>query len=83
MRRLKTRTLRFIEFILVGVIMGMIEDMIAVWFSTGQPITPRVVGVVFVVAFIFAIISEYIVDHPRFWEIVLRMKGEPPVDKKN
>lgn len=74
--RIRNKTLRFIEFFLVGIVMGMAEDVIAVWFSTGEKITFRVIWVVFLVALPFAILSEYVVDHPRFWKTILRMKEE-------
>lgn len=62
-------------------IMGMAEDIIAVYLSTGKRITFRVVWIIFLVALPFAIISEYVVDHPRFWKTIFRMKDEE-VEKK-
>jgi len=79
--RVRKKTLRFIEFFLVGVVMGISEDILAVWFSTGEPITLRVVGIVFLVALPFAIISEYVVDHPKFWKTIFRLKDENGVEK--
>ena len=61
--------------------MGVMEDVIAVWFSTGEKITFRVVWIVFLVALPFAIISEYVVDHPRFWKTVFRLKDDEGVVK--
>lgn len=52
----------FLEFLVFGVIMGVVEDLIAVWFVTGEPITWEVVGIVFLVAIPFAAIGELIVD---------------------
>ncbi len=72
--KIKTRTLRFIEFAFVGVVMGLLEDLLAVFLSTGEPITPKIFVVVFAVALPFAFISEYIVDHPRFWKRVFRLE---------
>lgn len=81
--RIRNKTLRFIEFFLVGVVMGMAEDVLAVWFSTGEKITFRVVWIVFLVALPFAIISEYVVDHPRFWKTIFRLKDDDGgVEKK-
>jgi uncharacterized membrane-anchored protein len=81
--KLKKKTLRFIEFFLIGVIMGITEDVIAIWFATGEKITFHVVWVVFLVALPFAIISEYVVDHPRFWKTIFRIKEENIVAKKD
>ncbi len=80
--KIRNKTLRFIEFFAVGVVMGMLEDVLAVWFSTGEQITFRVVWIVFLVALPFAIISEYVVDHPRFWKTIFRLKDENGVEKK-
>ncbi len=65
--------------------MGVVEDIIAVRFSTDEEITLRVIGIVFLVALPFAVISEYIVDHPRFWKTILRIKenGEGVESKNN
>ncbi|RJP43644.1 hypothetical protein C4587_02800 [Candidatus Parcubacteria bacterium] len=74
--KIRTKTLRFIEFFFVGLLMGMAEDLLAVRLVTGETVTFKTAWVVFLVAFPFAIISEYIVDHPKFWETVFRLKKE-------
>ncbi|MEK9180221.1 MAG: hypothetical protein AAB897_02305 [Patescibacteria group bacterium] len=66
MSRLKK--LRLIEFLVVGLVMGIAEDLLAVYFSTGERIDFRVFWIVFLVALPFAVVSELVVDHPRFWE---------------
>ncbi|MBS3903219.1 MAG: hypothetical protein KGZ30_02455 [Anaplasmataceae bacterium] len=75
MKRLKR--LRLVEFLVIGVLMGAAEDLLAVTLATGEPIDLRIIGIVFFVAIPFAFISEIVVDHPRFWEIIL-----PPKKKK-
>ena len=70
--------MRFLEFIIVGVAMGMAEDILAVKFATGEPITGQVVWIVLLIALPFAVISEYVVDHPRFWKTLFRIKDEMP-----
>lgn len=57
---------------MVGVLMGVSEDVIAITFATNAQITLHVILVVIAVALPFAFISEFIVDHPRFWEIIFR-----------
>lgn len=52
----------FLEFLIFGIVMGVIEDLIAVTMSTGAPITPMILGIVILVAIPFAIIGELIVD---------------------
>lgn len=53
---------RFLEFLLVGFIMGIAEDLIAIHFATDATITMEVVVVAALVALPFAIFSELIVD---------------------
>ena len=64
---MKVRTLRFIEFAVIGVVMGTAEDLIAVFFATDATFSWKIVGIVFLVALPFAFISEIVVDHPKFW----------------
>jgi hypothetical protein len=52
----------FVEFLLFGVVMGVAEDLIAVYLSTGEPITWHIIGIVILVAIPFAVIGEIIVD---------------------
>ncbi|HXK40643.1 MAG: hypothetical protein A3D52_00295 [Candidatus Taylorbacteria bacterium RIFCSPHIGHO2_02_FULL_44_36] len=67
----KLKKLRLIEFLVIGIVMGLAEDLLAIFFATDAEITPRVVFVVLAVAIPFAFISEIVVDHPRFWQKVL------------
>ncbi len=46
--------------------MGVIEDLIAVTFSTGEPITWKIIGIVIIVAIPFAAIGELIVDRTEW-----------------
>ncbi len=65
----RIKKLRILEFLIIGVVMGIVEDLIAIVFTTDASISINVVWVVFLVTLPFAFISEIIVDHPRFWEI--------------
>jgi hypothetical protein len=67
MIKISERTERIIEFALIGLVMGISEDLLAVWLSTGEPITWRVLGIVLLVALPFGFLSEFVVDHPKFW----------------
>ena len=62
------KKLRIVEFLIIGVVMGVAEDLLAVYLSTGESIDFRIFWIVFLVALPFAFISEVVVDHPRFWE---------------
>lgn len=57
---------RFIEFFLVGLLIGLLEDLLAIKLSTGESITPSTILIVFAVTFPFAVFSELIVDREQF-----------------
>ena len=59
---------RFLEFLLVGFIMGIAEDIIAIHFATDAAITMEVIVVAALVALPFAVFSELIIDwkHIKF-----------------
>lgn len=64
---MRVRTLRLIEFVVVGVVMGTAEDLLAVFLATDAEFSWHILWVVFAVAVPFAFISEIVVDHPKFW----------------
>lgn len=75
----RDKILQFIEFLIIGVLVGLIEDLLAIFFATDAKITWQVVWIVLLIAIPFAAFSELIVDHPRFWECVLRKhKNQEP-----
>lgn len=57
---------RFLEFFIVGVLLGVVEDMIAIFLATDAQFNWRIVIIAFFVALPFAIFSELIVDHEKF-----------------
>jgi hypothetical protein len=57
---------RFLEFLVVGIVLGVVEDLLAVKFATGEEITFEVILVVFAVALPFAAFSELFVDREDF-----------------
>jgi len=67
----RQRLIRFVEFLVIGVIMGLVEDLLAVALATDAPINGQVILIVLAVAIPFAIVSELVVDHPRFWEVLM------------
>ena len=78
MMRVSERAQRTMEFLVIGLVMGVTEDLLAVWLSTGEPITWSVLGIVIVVALPFAFLSEYIVDHPKFWQRTIGLRLKKP-----
>ena len=57
---------RFLEFFLVGVCLGVAEDLIVIFLVTNEPIDFRIFWIALFVAFPFAVFSELIVDHDKF-----------------
>lgn len=72
---------RFLEFLVIGVFMGVIEDLLAIRLTTDEPFTLEMVVVVVLVAIPFAAIAELVVDHEEIkpFRHVLRWLdlGEP------
>ena len=64
----------FLEFLLFGVVMGIGEDLLAVYLSTGETITWHIVGIVIIVAIPFAAIGELIVDRHEWMNVFHRKK---------
>lgn len=63
------------EFLVFGVIIGVIEDLLAVYFTTGEMITWTTVGIVILIAVPFAVIGELFADNVDFIKIYKRFKG--------
>ncbi len=63
---MKERTSRLLEFLIVGIGMGVTEDLLAVWFVSGEPVRFGDLWIVLVIALPFAFLSEWVVDHPDF-----------------
>lgn len=70
--RSRMRQMRFLEFFVVGLLMGISEDLMAIYFSTGASITYHVILIAALISLPFALFSELIVDHPHFWPRVFR-----------
>ncbi len=59
----------FLEFLIFGLVLGIIEDLLVFKLASGDPITWKVLGIIFLVALPFAAISELIVDRTEWIEI--------------
>lgn len=59
---------RILEFIIAGLLIDTIENIISIKLSTGSAITPEVFLIAFLVVIPFSILTEVIIDHPKFWE---------------
>jgi hypothetical protein len=65
--------LRLLEFFLIGLVMGIVEDVLAILLATDAKIDLRVVAVAGLVALPFAVISELVVDQRWFPAFVKRL----------
>ncbi len=52
----------FLEFLIFGVAMGLLEDLIAISLATDEMITWQTVGIVVLIAIPFAAMGELVVD---------------------
>jgi len=52
----------FLEFLIFGVILGLIEDLIIIKATTDATITLNTLGIVFLVTLPFAVLGELIID---------------------
>jgi len=50
------------EFLIFGILIGITEDIIAVKLTTGASITPKMIGIIILIAIPFAIIGEMVAD---------------------
>jgi len=57
------------EFLIFGILIGIIEDIIAVKLTTGETITWKVIGIIILIAIPFAVIGELIADNIDFTKI--------------
>jgi len=65
----------FLEFLIFGVVVGVVEDIIAVKITTGEPITLKIVGIIVFIAIPFAILGEILVDQVDFVKIWRKFFG--------
>lgn len=66
--------IRLIEFLIIGIVFGIAEDLFAIIMATGKEFEWRYLLVATLAALPFAFISEIIVDHPNFWKVFLPKK---------
>ena len=60
----------FLEFLIFGIIIGVIEDLIAVTVATGEPITWKIIGIIVVIAIPFAYLGEVVADQVDFTSLL-------------
>lgn len=65
-----------LELLIFGIIIGVLEDLIAIKLTTGEMITWRVVGIVLLVAIPFAFVGEVVFDNIDFAKILKKWFGK-------
>lgn len=63
----------FLEFLIFGVIIGVVEDIIAVKITTGEAITWKIFWIIVAIAIPFAFLGEILVDQIDFVKIWQRI----------
>lgn len=64
------------EFLIFGIVIGVIEDVVAVKLTTGEPITLKIVGIIVLIAIPFAILGELFVDRFDFSQYIQKFIKE-------
>ncbi len=65
----------FLEFLIFGIFIAMIDDLIIITILTGEMITLEVIATVFLVVIPFAIIGELIVDRKDWFPGLVKTKS--------
>ena len=66
---MKMRLFIFLEFLISGLILGVIEDIFLIRVITEEPITLSIFIIIFIVTIPFAFIGEFVVDRINFLEL--------------
>jgi hypothetical protein len=66
--------IRILEFVVAGIILDLIESIISIKVATDAALDRKVFLVTLIVVVPFAILTELVIDHPEFWNRVLRLK---------
>jgi hypothetical protein len=72
-----------LEFFIFGVVLGVVEDALAVKIVSGEPITWNVIGIIVLITIPFAILGEVVVDNLSILKVTKKMLGQPVKNKEN
>lgn len=67
--------LRILEFVVAGILLDLVETATVFRVTAGRSLVWEEVGLAVLVIVPFAVVTEIIIDHPRFWHRLFRMKG--------
>jgi multisubunit Na+/H+ antiporter MnhE subunit len=65
-----------LEFLIFGIVIGVIEDIVAVKVTTGASITWETVGIIVLIAIPFAVLGEIFADNIDFAKYIRRFRSE-------
>ncbi|MFW5888220.1 MAG: hypothetical protein ACOCVY_00705 [Patescibacteria group bacterium] len=71
-----------LEFLIFGIVLGVIEDAIAVKLISGEPITWSVIGIIILITIPFAVLGELVVDNVSIARGMKKMLGQPVESKE-
>lgn len=66
--------LRILEFVVAGLVLDLTENIISIKLATDAELNYQVFLIAFLVVIPFAVLTELVIDHPEFWNRVLRLK---------
>jgi hypothetical protein len=67
--------IRILEFVIAGILFDLVENIVVFKASTGRTLVWEEIGVAALIVIPFAVLSELIIDHPRFWHRLFRRAG--------
>lgn len=67
--------LRILEFVVAGILLDLVENMIIIRAATGRSLVLEEVGIALLIILPFAVVTELIIDHPRFWHRLFGWAG--------
>jgi len=68
------RVIVFLEFLILGTLMGVVEDVLAIMFATECSVTFDSIGVVVLIAIPFAFIGELVINRVDFLALFKKIK---------
>lgn len=67
--------LRILEFVVAGVLLDLAENALVFKVASGRAFVWREAFVALAIIAPFAVLTELVIDHPRFWHRLFGLKG--------
>jgi hypothetical protein len=71
-----------LEFLIFGIVIGVVEDLIAIKVTTEETITWSVIGIIVLIAIPFAFIGEVVADQIDFAAILEKLFSKKEKKKR-